>query len=111
VNLTALGTPIEMLCLFSDQHCGLLDGDRGGRRRARVASVEFEQVTAYDDLLGLESYFSSSLHRLVPSLPANSSTAGGPVTRYGPALGRLLLLSTRAWVKISTVEIALEGSH
>jgi hypothetical protein len=66
VNLTALNTAIEMLYLFSYQHCGLLDRDRGRRCRARIAPFEFEQVTANNDLLGLESYFSSSLHRLIP---------------------------------------------
>jgi len=67
VNLTALSTAIEMLRPFSYQYCGLLDGDLGGRCRARVAPVEFEQIAAYDDLFCLQSYFSSSLHRLVPS--------------------------------------------
>lgn len=67
VNLPALSTAIEMLCLFSYQHCGLLGGDLWSRCRARVAPVEFEQVSANDDPFCLESYFSSSLHRLVPS--------------------------------------------
>jgi len=67
-----------MPCLFSCKHCGLLDGDRRARRRARFAPVEFEQVAANDDLFCLESYFSSSLHRLVLSSGEFIKPLGAP---------------------------------
>jgi len=72
VNLTALSAAIDMLWLFPDQHRRLFDGDRRARDGAQLAPVEFEQAAADHDLLGLEGYFSSSLHRSVPSSSGNS---------------------------------------
>jgi hypothetical protein len=94
VKLTALSPAMEMLGLFPYQYCGLFGGDLCRRCRARLAPVEFEQLTANDDLLCLKSYFSSSLHRLVPSSSGEFINSDGPVTRW-PLPGRLLLLSTR----------------
>ena len=102
VNLSALSTAIHVLCLFSDHHCGLLDGDRGGRRRARFAPVEFEQLASYDDLLGLESYFSSSLHRLVPSSSDDFINRRWACDLMAPCTVVYCFFQRGAWVKIST---------
>jgi hypothetical protein len=64
VKLTALSTAIEMLCVFSYQHCCLFDGDRRARDATRLAPGELELFTANDDLLCLQGY--SALHQLAP---------------------------------------------
>jgi hypothetical protein len=76
VDLTCLGPAIELLGLLSYQHCGLLGSDLWSRGRARLAPVDFAQLTAKDDPFCLESYFSSSLHQLIPSSGESIKTPG-----------------------------------
>jgi hypothetical protein len=76
VNLTAFSPAIEVLGLVSYQNRGLIGGDLWSRRFALVAPVAFAQLTANDYLLCLESYFSSALHRLIPSSSGETSIGG-----------------------------------